>query len=296
MKILREFSTLKEFYPEIDPYAEVYRFRKNLYAIFSLGLTTGCADTWNYLILGPKKAMLIDTGCGAGNLRGLCEKLAEGKEILCVNTHYHLDHSGGNAAFDAVYIHAYDVPHLQETRKKGFVDYFDEHGNPKETYFDPADLVKPKEYKIIPFEDGDFFDLGEGYRVEAKHLSGHTPGQSAFYDHQNHCLFIGDNTSCFGPQPKEAHPECCTVRSLRDGLQSLLPLLDEVDGVFAGHGTIDQHPLVIQYILDAANRILAHPDWADDQVSFGGRKMLAKMIYQQGSDLKYTPDSVGSRE
>ena len=26
-KILREFSTLKQFYPEIDPYAEVYRMR-----------------------------------------------------------------------------------------------------------------------------------------------------------------------------------------------------------------------------------------------------------------------------
>ena len=30
MKILREFSTLKEFYPEIDPYVEVFRCRDNM--------------------------------------------------------------------------------------------------------------------------------------------------------------------------------------------------------------------------------------------------------------------------
>ena len=37
-KILREFSTLKQFYPEIDPYAEVYRMRDNVYACFSESL------------------------------------------------------------------------------------------------------------------------------------------------------------------------------------------------------------------------------------------------------------------
>ena len=28
MKILREYSTLKEFYPEINPYVEAYRMRR----------------------------------------------------------------------------------------------------------------------------------------------------------------------------------------------------------------------------------------------------------------------------
>ena len=37
-KILREFSTLKQFYPEIDPYAEVYQMRDNVYACFSESL------------------------------------------------------------------------------------------------------------------------------------------------------------------------------------------------------------------------------------------------------------------
>ena len=53
-KILREYSTLREFYPDIDPYAEVYRFRENMYAIFSEGLSSGTADTWNFLVIGPE--------------------------------------------------------------------------------------------------------------------------------------------------------------------------------------------------------------------------------------------------
>ena len=295
-KILREYSTLREFYPDIDPYAEVYRFRENMYAIFSEGLSSGTADTWNFLIIGPEKAMLIDTGCGVGNLRGLCEFLAPGKEIVCVNTHHHLDHSGGNPAFEKVYIHEYDVPHLLAGRAHIQDHWLDEKGQPKETWFDVADLVPYRDYEIIGFKDGDTFDLGEGYLIEVKHLPGHTPGQSAFYDRQSKCIYIGDNTSCFGGGEGEAHPECCTVRALRDALKAIEPLFDEISGVFAGHGTIDQHPLVLQYLMDTADRILAHPDWYDNKVDFGGREMMAKFIYQYGSDLKYTMAGVEMRD
>lgn len=295
-KILREYSILKEFYPDINPYCELYQFRDNLYAIYSEGLTVGCSDMWNYLIIGPKKAMLIDTGYGVGNLRGICEKIAPNKEIICVNTHYHVDHVAGNPAFDKVYIHEYDVPHLLKTRENCFDNLFDESGNPKDTFFSKEDLIAYKDYEIIGFKDGYIFDLGDNYFIEVKHLPGHTPGQSAFYDHQSHCLFIGDTTSCSGPQSGEEHPEYCTIRALRDGLLALEPLYDEISGVFPGHGTIDLHPLVLQYTMDTANRILAHPDWYDTKVSFFGREMMAKMIYQQGSDLKYTIEGVGNRD
>ena len=33
LKVLREFSNVKEFYPDINPYAEVYHYKDNLYAI-----------------------------------------------------------------------------------------------------------------------------------------------------------------------------------------------------------------------------------------------------------------------
>ena len=65
-KILREFSTLKQFYPEIDPYAEVYKMRDNVYACFSESLD-GAGDVWSFVIDGPQRAMVIDTGFGIGD-------------------------------------------------------------------------------------------------------------------------------------------------------------------------------------------------------------------------------------
>ena len=62
LKVLREYSTLKQFYPEINPYAEVYKFREDVYCIFYDGIRT--AEMWCYLIDGPEKALLIDTAFG----------------------------------------------------------------------------------------------------------------------------------------------------------------------------------------------------------------------------------------
>ena len=40
-----------------------------------------------------------------------------------------------------------------------------------------------------------------------------------------------------------------------------MPRLEEVSGVFPGHGTIDLHPKTLKYILDTANRVIYHPEW-----------------------------------
>ncbi len=50
MKVLREHSDLKEYYPEVNPYVECYKVRPNTYAIFSPSIMPGCGDVWSYLI------------------------------------------------------------------------------------------------------------------------------------------------------------------------------------------------------------------------------------------------------
>ena len=54
-----------------------------------------------YLLEGEEKALLIDTGWGAGNLRTFVEKLTD-KPVIVTNTHGHLDHSGGNGEWESV--------------------------------------------------------------------------------------------------------------------------------------------------------------------------------------------------
>ncbi|MBQ5445006.1 MAG: MBL fold metallo-hydrolase [Erysipelotrichaceae bacterium] len=295
LKVLREYSTLKEFYPEINPYAEAYKFRDNMYAIFTEGLTAFCGDMWNYLIIGPEKAMLIDTGFGAGNLRALCDKLSGGKEIICVNTHFHLDHIGGNGWFDKVYCHEYDKKYIEESIYPEFItsQTLDKDGKPKETYYDPADLPPFHKYEVIGVPDGYVFNLGGDYEVKLVHLPGHTPGQSGFWDKQNKCFFIGDTTSAMPPREGEPHPECCSVLAIRDAMSRALEEFgDQIGGVFPGHGTIDLHAISLQYLVDACNLILKNPENYDSITTFGNRRMMAKFIYQQGSDMKYTDDSV----
>ncbi|MCF0111947.1 MAG: MBL fold metallo-hydrolase [Erysipelotrichaceae bacterium] len=292
MKILREHSDLKQFYPEINPYAEVYPFRENTYAILVEG--NGFADTWNYLIVGPEKALLIDTNYGVGNLKALCEHLSGGKEVLCADTHYHIDHIGGNLWWDRVYIHKYDVEKLKEQITPDFIKNatLDENGQPKYTWYDVNDLPPFHEYDIVGFEDGYKFDLGKGYTVEVVHLPGHTAGQCGFLDNQTGCFFIGDVTSAFGPTANPEYGYYCTVNSLRDALVRFQPRFSEVSGVFPGHGTIDLHAVTLQYILDICNSIIAHPDWYEAKKDFFGTPVYAKNIFQMGSDMKYTDDAV----
>jgi glyoxylase-like metal-dependent hydrolase (beta-lactamase superfamily II) len=112
MKLLRDKDrSRKEF--DIDPYAEVYRFRDNVYGILTDSLD-GMGAPWMYLVIGPEKAMLIDTSFGLGNLKGLVETLAPGMEIIVVNTHASFDHSYGNFQFERVFCHEYCVPYLRK--------------------------------------------------------------------------------------------------------------------------------------------------------------------------------------
>lgn len=185
LKVLREYSTLKQFYPEINPYAEVYKFREDVYCIFYDGIRT--AEMWCYLIDGPEKALLIDTAFGLGDLKGLIHKLIGDKEVIVCNTHAHVDHISGNSHFDKVYCHYADQKAIQEHQKpEDTLDFIlDENKEPCYTWFDKKDLPPYTPYEVIGVENHHLFDLGQGHVVELIHLPGHTAGQSGFLDHSH---------------------------------------------------------------------------------------------------------------
>ena len=102
-------------YPE-DPYVLVYPDKEHA-GIWHLcfNVDQGCCTAWMHLVEGEEKALLIDTGYGIGNLKGLVQKLTD-KPLLVANTHFHGDHSAGNGQFEEVYCHEYDVPYLKGLR------------------------------------------------------------------------------------------------------------------------------------------------------------------------------------
>ena len=300
MKILREYSTLKQFYPEINPYVEVYKFRDNMYCLYSESLD-GAGDPWMYLIEGPEKCMLIDTGFGLGDLKGLIKHIVGDKEIIVVNTHSHYDHAYGNCQFERCYCHKNEVYRMEQINNAHIWDYlFDENGKPKWTEFEKNDLVEYKEYEIIGVDNNYMFDLGDGYKVEAILLPGHTPGQCAYYDHHNHTIFIGDVTGVGKFTPGEPYEKYCTVEALYNALKDLQPRFDEIEGVFPGHGMLDQSSLMLQYLLDAVEAIMKNPgnyDTKSVRVMGKGekREVCTKNIYQS-TCLRYREEQVYMKE
>jgi glyoxylase-like metal-dependent hydrolase (beta-lactamase superfamily II) len=139
-RLLRRNDKTRKLYP-VNPYAEVYQFRANLFGIYTESLD-GMGDPWMWLIEGPEKSFLIDTGFGIGNLPGLLKEIIGNKPVIVSNTHSHFDHAYGNFWFDKVYCHKYEAPLLKSKMNPHIWDYlFDEGGRGRWCDFDKADLV-----------------------------------------------------------------------------------------------------------------------------------------------------------
>lgn len=131
-----------------------------------------------YLLEGEEKALLLDTGYGAGNLRPYVERLTE-KPVIVANTHYHPDHSGGNGEFEEVYVsrgERIDAPSVE---------------TPGAVPFDLTLLPYP-DYKKIYIGEGDTIELG-GRTVDVLDVRPAHCNSSLFYlDRGHRMLFSGD--------------------------------------------------------------------------------------------------------
>lgn len=296
MKLLRSQNKTKRVYP-VNPYVEVYQFRDNLYGLLTES-ADGAGDSWMYLIVGPKKAMLIDTSFGIGDLAALVKALAPEKELIVVNTHGHFDHAYGNCQFDRVYCHEYEVPSLQRQDEHIWDYLFDEKtGRGIWSDFDRGDIVPFKPYEVVGCKDGYRFDLGDGYEVELVHLGGHTPGHAGFLDRQDRIFFAGDDivsmrVGVSGPRPGLPFGEYATVNTLCGQLEKLVARLQEFDHVFPSHFVVDLENAVVQAMCEACHAVLEDPV-GHSHYSRGSGAGIRYFRYVEGlGTLSYTPGSV----
>ena len=272
MKELREHDKTRRVY-DVDPYIEVYQFRDNLYSLFHPNCD-GKGDVWMHLIVGPERALLIDTGYGLGDIRGLADLITGGKELIVVNTHDHFDHAYGNCRFEKVYCHEYLVPYL-EMQHAHIWDYlFDEFGDNIWLDFDRKDLPVFKKYEIVGVPDGYTWDLGDGYEVELIFTGGHAAGHAAYLDKHNRILFPGDNIcsdisgcgsvgDCVRPGP---HSECQQLAFYRERVKLLVDRMDEYDYIFPSHLMLNIENNLMPNILSALDEILADPGACDYKI------------------------------
>lgn len=268
MKELRENDKTKTIYP-VNPYVEVYRFRDSLYGWFAHNLDGG-GDVWMFLVVGPERALLVDTAYGLGDLAGLAAEITGGKPLLVANTHEHFDHAYGNCRFEKVHCHEYLVPYL-ETQNGHIWDYlFDEYGDNIWVEFDRNDLPRFRKYEIVGLPDGHRFDLGGGHEVELVYQGGHSAGHAAYIDKKNRVVFTGDNVICCTsgcgsvnvtrPGP---HAENTALSAYAGNLKRLVDRMDEFDYVYPSHFMVDVENTVLPNQLTTIEEILVDPENCD---------------------------------
>lgn len=293
MKELREHHPVLLF--EENPYVEVYQFRDNLYGLFNQNCD-GAGDVWTWLIVGPEKAMLIDTAYGLGDSKAVCDKISGGKELIVVNTHDHFDHAFGNCRYGRVYCHEALVDQLKAQNAHMWDYLFDDDGNNIWLKFDRKDLPEFREYEIIGVPDGYIFDLGGGYEVELINSNGHGGAGAAMYlDKTNRILFPGDNIcSDVSGCGNVSYPiEECSLYKYRECVKRLNARIDEYDYIFPMHFMVNLENRLIPAVLEALDYVLADPehnyDYELTQVSAnGGAKRTRKFKYIKGfSTLAY---------
>lgn len=154
-----------------------------------------------FLINGTERALVIDTGTGIGELRSIIENKIENKPYDVVLSHNHVDHMGGAAWFEKVYIHRNDMDYLSsiypptyEFRKK-YAETLRKRENKHYEYTEKDIRPWPIFPSLVSVEDGHIFDLGDR-QIKVIHCPGHTKGELVFYDNKTRTLLCGDAFNC----------------------------------------------------------------------------------------------------
>lgn len=281
----------------VNPYAEVFCFRPNVYSIF-VESADGMGDTWHHLITGPQKALLIDTGFGIGNLKGLVDELTGGMPLIVVNTHEHLDHCFGNCQFETVYCHEYAVEGvLSRFSPQMWDQLFDENGVGKWYDCDIKDKIPYQPYHLVGVPNHTLFDLGGGHTIELLHTPGHAAGGASYLDRQNRILFTGAmHTACVSvgagvSQPGKYNKDFSTITAFRDALVEIAARLDEFDVLMPAHEIQEVPKTFVTDMLELCNAIIAAPD-AFDGVRMNNKGIAYRRKALRQASIVYLPEGV----
>lgn len=234
---------------------EVYRLTGETMAIYE---PFQFEEAISYLLLGEKKAILVDTGTGIGKLKNLVQELTS-LPVSVVNTHTHWDHIGADSQFDK--IACFNQPECIGKLEKGVGNARLRPSITGDSVWAPLpeglDMrtwkipsVKPTEV----LEDGDIIDLGGGRELEVIFTPGHSPGSICLLDKKNRILFTGDT---FFPGPLYAYPEDVDIDLYRKSIDLLKERMEEYDHLCSGHNDPWVKSDVIPRVAQAFEEIMA---------------------------------------
>lgn len=186
-----------------------------------------------YLIVGSRKAAVIDSGMGITcDLRKICERITD-KPLACYVTHGHPDHAGGAALFDEVYMDPGDEIDLKwalpAEKRYGDLEHFAGENEELKRYC-KEHMIKDASFSYHPLYDGDKAVLGDA-ELEVISVPGHTPGSLCFFNRKEGYICVGDAVSyhqMFGASSM-------TVETYRHSLMRLVHMLPKDVQILTGH-------------------------------------------------------------
>jgi hydroxyacylglutathione hydrolase len=197
-----------------------------------------------FLLVGAKKAMLIDSGIGIGDLKGFIRTLTD-KPLMVVYSHAHPDHTGGASAFEHAFVHPKDMDDFASGGMMGLsvesrLEYIRMIAEREKGVY-PYDLdIDVTEWgpcpALYPLEDGQTIELGSR-KVTVYACPGHTPGSVTFLDERTRILFLGDACNCnlhLGGGPRGT-PRFTSVEKALFYLRRLNELRPQYDRGYNGH-------------------------------------------------------------
>ena len=184
-----EYASLKRVKVP-DAWFQVYRIRPGVFAIYE---PHQFEEVISYLIVGEKRALLLDTGMGIGNIKMVVDRLTR-LPVSVMNSHTHNDHVGDNWRFASIY--GMDTAFTRNSAKGSTADAQAELAPDALCGVLPS-AFNPKAYTTRPFhitnwlQGGGKIDLG-GRVLEVIPTPGHTPDAVSLWDAENGLLFTGD--------------------------------------------------------------------------------------------------------
>ncbi len=225
-----------------------YKFspiENNIFAISDKNLYT------SYLIIGDKKAFLIDTCAGIGNIEEEIRNITK-KPLIVVNSHAHPDHCGANYIFGKIY--------ASEITKKELLRYKFSEINKAYDYkidllgdiYDDNQTEEDIKYNIEVIDENTIFNLGN-IEIECINTPGHTMGCMSFYIPSLKIIFTSD----FIKPGVWVFLENSDINLYRKSLEKVSKI--EIDAIYGGHIFEKQEKQIIFDLIKCVDEIIDNP-------------------------------------
>lgn len=209
-------------------------------------------ETHCYLLIGGRRALLIDTGLGICNIDEPVRKLTD-IPVIAAATHIHWDHIGGHKFFPDFYAHQAELSWLQGAFplpvKAVRAMVLDRCDPPEDFDINTYEIFQGTPARLL--RHGDMIDLG-GRSIQVLHTPGHSPGHLCFWEAERGYLFTGDlvyQGTLFANYPS-TDPDAY-LASLERAAQ--LP----AGRIFPGHHSLDIQPEMTERMRNAFRELKA---------------------------------------